>query len=88
MAPAAVTDKLVLEVWTRMNGRSYVRLGRVKFNVGQHVRIINEKRFAKGSEQIYTDEIFRIVKVIRRTPLPIYELEDLNETLIEGQFFV
>ena len=43
-------------------------------------------KFAKGSEQNYTDKIFRIVKVIRRTPRPVYELEDLNGTLIEGQF--
>ena len=69
--------------------RSRVRFGRVKFRVGQHVRISKEKmRFAKGSEQNYTDEIFRIVKVIRMTPRPVYKLEDLNGTLIEGQFYV
>ena len=44
-------------------------------------------KFAKGSEQNYTDEIFRIVKVTRMTPRPVYELEDLNGTLIEGQFY-
>ena len=44
-------------------------------------------KFAKGSEQNYSDEIFRIVKVIRRTPWPVYELEDLNGMLIEGQFY-
>jgi len=56
----------------------------VKFDVGQHVKISKEKmKFAKGSEQNYTNEIFRIVKVIRRTPRPVYELEDLNGTLIE-----
>jgi hypothetical protein len=31
--------------------------------------------------------MFRIVKVIRRTPRTIYESEDLNGTLIEGQFY-
>ena len=68
--------------------RCRVRVGSVKFNVGQHVRISKEKmRFAKGSKQNYTDEIFRIVKVIRRTPRPVYELEDLNGTLIEGIFY-
>jgi len=49
--------------------RSCVRVGRVKFNVGQHVRSSKEKtNFAKGSEQNYTDEIFRIIKLIHRTP--------------------
>ena len=51
MATAAVTDKQILEIWTRMNDRrSHVRVGKVKFNVGQHVRISKEKmKFAKGS---------------------------------------
>ena len=44
-------------------------------------------KLAMESEQNYTDEIFRIVKVIRRTPRPVYELEDLNGTLIDGQFY-
>ena len=43
-------------------------------------------KFSKASEQNCTDEIFRIVKVIRKTPRPVYELDDLNRTLIEGQF--
>jgi hypothetical protein len=90
MAPAAVTEKYVLDIWTRMNAKkSRVRVGRVKFDVGQRARSSKEKMiFAKGSEQNYTDEIFRIVKVICRTPLPVYELEDLSGTLIEGQFYV
>jgi hypothetical protein len=63
-------------------------VGKFKFDVGQHLRISKEKmKFAKGSEQNYTNEIFRIVKVIRRTPRPVYELEDLNGTLIDGQFY-
>ena len=32
-------------------------------------------------------EIFLINKVIKRTPRPVYELEDLNKTRIEGQFY-
>ena len=65
-----------------------MRVERVKFNVGQHVRISKEKiKFAKGLEQNYIDEIFRIVEVIRRTPRPVYELEDQNGALIEGQFY-
>jgi len=88
MAPDAVTDNQVLDIWTRINDRrSRVVVGKVKFNVGQHVRISKEKmKIAKGSEQKYTDEIFRTVKVIRRTPRSVYELEYLNGTLIEGQF--
>ena len=56
--------------------------------MGQHVRISKEKmKFVKAAEQGYSTEIFRIIKVIRRTPRPVYELEDLNEQLIERQFY-
>jgi hypothetical protein len=29
----------------------------------------------------------KIIKVIRRDPRPVYELEDLNRTPIDGQFY-
>jgi len=56
-----------------MNARkSRVRVGKVKFNLGQHVRISKKKKkFSKWSEQNYTDEILRIVKVICKTPRPV-----------------
>ena len=89
MAPSRVTDSDVLAIWRRLK-RKAEKIPRVepKFRVGQHVRISKEKmRFAKGAEQNYTTEIFTINKVIRRTPRPVYELEDLNKTPIEGQFY-
>jgi hypothetical protein len=51
MAPAAVTDKQVLDIWTRTNDkRSRVRIGKVKFRAVQRVIISNEKiKFLKGS---------------------------------------
>jgi len=44
-------------------------------------------KFAKGGEQNFSPEIFRITKVIERRPRPVYELDDLNKTPIEGQFY-
>jgi len=43
--------------------------------------------FAKGGEQTFSTEIFRISKVVERKPRPVYKLEDLNKTPIEGQFY-
>jgi transposase InsO family protein len=89
MAPSKVTKSDILAIWKRMNKRRQrIRIVTPKFHVGQHVRISKEKmKFAKGSEQNYTTEIFRIVKVIHRNPRPVYELQDLNKTLIDGQFY-
>jgi len=88
MAPSRVTDSDVLAIWKRMNSRRRrIRVAKVKFSVGQYVRISKEKmKFAKGGEQTFSTEIFRITKVIEREPRPVYELEDLNKTPIEGQF--
>jgi len=44
-------------------------------------------KFAKIYEQNFRTEIFRIAKVIERRPRPLYKLEDLNGTPIEGQFY-
>jgi len=88
-APAKVTDSDVLALWRTMNDkRRRVHTVRAKFRVGQHVRISKESRkFAKGYEQNFSKEIFRISKVIERVPRPVYELEDLNKTPIEGHFY-
>ena len=71
-----------------MSRRRRIRVAKIKFTVGQHVRISKEKmKFAKGGEQNFSTEIFCITKVIERRPRPVYELEDLNKTPIEGQFY-
>ena len=41
----------------------------------------------KAPKKILVGLIFRINKVIKRTPRYVYELEDLNKTPIEGQFY-
>ena len=52
------------------------------------MRISKEKmKFAKGGEQNYTTEIFKVSKVVHRTPRPVFELEDLRGQEIEGQFY-
>ena len=43
--------------------------------------------FAKVGEEIFSTEIFRVVKVIDRRPRAVYKLEDLNGTPIEIQFY-
>jgi hypothetical protein len=65
-----------------------LRVAKAKIRVGQDVRISKEKmRFAKAAEHNFSTEIFRIVKVIHRRSRVVYELEDLNGTPIDGQFY-
>jgi len=52
------------------------------------VRISKQKgKFATSAEQNFSTEIFRIAKVIPRTPRPVYELEDLTNQPIDGRFY-
>jgi len=89
MVPSRVTDAKVLAIWRRMEvRRQRVRVATATFRVAQHVRISKEKMiFAKAAEHNFSTEIFRIVKVIHRWPRVVYELEDLNGTLIDGKFY-
>jgi len=66
MAPSRVTDSDILAIWKRMKEkRLRIRAIRAKFRAGQHVRISKEKmKFAKGGEQNFNTEIFRIANVI------------------------
>jgi len=87
MPPSVVTDLGIPTIWKRMTRRR-IRVAKVKFTVGEHVRISKENmKFAKRVEQNLSTEVFRITKVIERRPRPSYELEDLNKTPIEGQFY-
>jgi len=87
MTPANVTDSDVLTIWERLQKR-LSRVIQAKYRVGQYVRISKEKaKFAKSAEQNFSTEIFRIVEVVHRTTRPVYELEDLNKKLIDGQFY-
>jgi len=85
-----VRDTDVLTIWNKIKGKAdrAQRLSKLKFRVGQHIRIGKEKvKFAKGGEQNYTTEIFKVRKVVHRTPRPVFELEDLRGQEIEGQFY-
>ena len=56
--------------------------------MGDFVRVTKEKvKFAKGYEQNVSKEKFRVVKVVPRVPQPFYELSDLQNRPIEGQFY-
>jgi len=69
----------------RREGR--VPVAKATFRVGKHVRISKEKmRYANAAEQNFSTEIFRVWKVTERRPRPLYNLEDLNGTLLHGQF--
>jgi len=88
MPPSKVNPSNIYSVWHKINCL-WVKIphGSVKFKVGDVLRITKERvKFAKGYEQTFSTDIIRVVKFIRRVSQPVYELSDLQDHPIEGQF--
>jgi hypothetical protein len=73
MTPSKVTDTDILKIWRTMRAKlNSICRAPAKFRVGQHVRISKEiHKFAKGGEQNYTTEIFKIHKIVSRIQDPV-----------------
>jgi transposase InsO family protein len=70
MTPGKVSPSNIYSIWRKLNSRqAKIPHGRVKFKVGDLARITKQKvAFAKGYEQTFSTEIFKIAKVITRMP--------------------
>ena len=84
-----MTDAYDLAIWRRLKDKIlWLRVATAKFSVVKHVRISKQKnRFVKAAEHNFSTEIFSIVKAIHRRPRVVYEVEDLNGTPIDVQFY-
>jgi hypothetical protein len=89
MAQSEVGETYILAIWKKMRHRQSKRKrGVAKFRTGKQVRISKEKlNFAKGGEQNYTTELFKIRKALDKTLRLVYEMEDLLGTHIEGKLY-
>jgi len=60
-----------------------------KFKVGDVVSVQKLRNvFAKGYEQLFTDELFRVSEIHTKLPIPMYSLVEYDgETVIEGRFY-
>jgi len=67
MPPSKVSPSNIYSVWRKVNRlRAKIPHGCVKFKVGYFVRITKQKVvFAKGSEQRFSTEIFRVINLFR-----------------------
>ena len=87
--PCKVNSSNIYSIWKRINIlKAKIPEGRAKFKVRDFVRITKEKvKFAKGYEQNFSKDIFRVVKVVPRVTQHVYEQSDLQNRPIEGQFY-
>ena len=70
-----------------VNGDQFGDINTPKFKEGDKVRIEKyKKRFAKGYEKTFTDEVFTIKEVTVGDPT-VYKLEDTGKEEIIGTFY-
>lgn len=87
MPPASVNENNVLDVWKRLYSGKEQLSQKQLFNIGDNVRISREKKqFEKGYVQNWSDEIFHVVRVLKRS-VPVYVIADLNNEEISGTFY-
>lgn len=92
MRPCDVNFDNIMTVWRNLYEEKENKASKIvrkpKFKVGDHVRITKYKHvFQKGYETNWSDEIFLIASIIRRSPLIVYTLKDLQNEMVIGTFY-
>lgn len=90
MAPKDVNDKTMAQVYHHLKAKwakQDADTPTTTFKVGDHVRISLDKGpFAKSYEENWSQEVFKIRRVLPRKPV-VYELEDLAGEVLQGTFY-
>ena len=64
------------------------RKKRAKYKVGDSVRLrIYKKKFERGYQPKFTDEVFKIKNIVAYLPVTMYELTEWDGTEIDGRFY-
>lgn len=89
MKPADVNNNNIIQVYQNTHNKFInEKKQKQKFYVNDYIRIVRKKsRLEHGYTQTYTKEIFQILKVINKAPLPLYLLKDLRGVEVEGKFY-
>lgn len=85
--PAQVSKENETKIWFSQYA-NVEKNPKVKFQVGDHVRIPKEKTvFSKGYIEKWTDEIFTVHSVNTKYKPELYTLRDENDEIIQGSFY-
>lgn len=87
MSPSEVRDTNSLQVFHNIYDKKISKKIIPRLKEGDFVRIAREKGiFEKGYEYSFSEEIFIIDKIIRHG-VPVYQIKDLNNEIIDGYFY-
>ena len=86
MIPVASNEKNKNIVWLNLNGKARTNPVKLKFSVGDKVRITKKKTvFEKGYTTRWTEEVFNLSQIHFKDP-PTYKITDNNGEEIQGTF--
>ena len=84
MAPNQVTDQNSPAIYKRVFGDTNLKAV-PRLNEGDRVRILLDKAiFDKGYLANWTEKIYRIKKVIQKSGIVWYQIEDLDNKVVAG----
>ena len=84
-SPENVTWDNAYKIWQRLYGGSKAQ--NPVYKVGDTVRVLIENSpFAKGTRAKWTNEVFRVTKILNYD-IPVYILSDSNEEEIDGIWY-
>lgn len=87
MCPAMVNKDNEHEVFNNLYKTKARDIIKFKYKVNDTVRISkNRGVFRKGYKQTFTDEFFKIIECVHRSP-PVYKLQDTEGEPIQGTFY-
>ena len=88
MAPSYVTVCNASAAKKNVDSRYKTVERKAKHTVGNLVRISRTKgTFEKGYMANWSEEIFKIISVLKHRKPPVYEIEDLNGETVDGIFY-
>jgi len=86
--PVDISHENEQQVWSNLYAKYLNKPVKLKFNVGDIVRISRYKlEFEKGYTANWTKETFKIVKTQKAGPFYVYHLNDLDGEEIIGSFY-
>lgn len=89
MKPSDVKDSNEVQVWNNLYPNYETRKQyHIIFKKGDYVRISKfRQKFDKGYVPQWSEEIFKVYKVVAKKPEPLYKISDLKDEPIEGSFY-
>jgi L-rhamnose mutarotase len=88
MKPIDVTDDVAMDLWMKQN--SGVDISKKnRYKIGDVVRISKNAAspFNKNFDQNWSDEVFKIIAITRKTKPVMYTLEDFEQETLLGKFY-